>query len=67
MTMPTKIRMPSLVNTMLTYRQKELNVIERNACNVFSSHVEAIISSNGNKGVVNYIMGSNVLVVMNTM
>jgi hypothetical protein len=33
MTMLVKVRMPSLVSTMSTHRQKELNVVEGNACN----------------------------------
>ncbi len=33
--MSTKMWMPSLVSTMLVCRKKELNVIERNACNCF--------------------------------
>jgi len=33
--MSAKVRMPSLVNTMSTCRQKELNVVEGNTCNCF--------------------------------
>jgi len=35
MTMSTKVQMSSLVSTMSTHQQEELNVIERNACNCF--------------------------------
>jgi hypothetical protein len=33
MIMSVKVRMPSFVSTMSTHQQKELNVIEGNACN----------------------------------
>jgi hypothetical protein len=33
MTMWAKAQMPSLVSTMLTHQQKELNVVEGSACN----------------------------------
>jgi hypothetical protein len=57
--------MPSLVNTMLTCRQEELNVVEGSACN-YSSHVEINILHNGGKGVTNCIMGSSMFVAMST-
>jgi hypothetical protein len=33
MTMSVRVRMPSLVSTMSTHWQKELNVVEKNTCN----------------------------------
>jgi hypothetical protein len=35
MTILAKVQMVSLVNTMLTYQQEELNVVEKNTCNFF--------------------------------
>jgi hypothetical protein len=51
-----------LVNTMSTPRREEWNMVEGSACSCFSSHMEASISCNGNKNVVNYIMDACALI-----
>ncbi len=64
MTTLVKVRILSLVGTMLIHQREELSVIERNAYSCFhptwkpASH--AIIGSN----VTNYIMGPYVFVAM---
>ncbi len=62
MTTSTKVQIPSLVNTMSTPRREEWNMVEGSACSCFSSHMEASISCNGNKNVVNYIMDACALI-----
>ncbi len=50
---------------MSTHQQEELDVVEGSVCNYF--HLTLKLSSHTwQKGVVNYIMGSHVFVVMNT-
>jgi hypothetical protein len=61
MTMLNKVQISSLVKVMSIRQQKELDVIEENT---FSSHMEASISHNGNKSVMNYIMGFSAFVAM---
>jgi hypothetical protein len=56
--------MPSLVNTMLTCQQKELNVVEKNTCDCFCPMWKPPFSCNGDKGVTNYIIDSNAFVGM---
>ncbi len=43
---------------MLVRQREEVNVVE------ISSHLETNILRNGDKGVANYIMGSNAFIVM---
>jgi hypothetical protein len=59
--------MSFLVNIMSIHQQEELNVVEGMHIIVLipHAHMETSISHNGDKGVTNCIMGSNVFVAMN--
>jgi hypothetical protein len=59
-TMLIRVRIPSLVSTMSTHWQKELNVAKGSAYNYFLFHAKASISHNGNKHIANYIMSLRV-------
>jgi hypothetical protein len=49
---------------MSTRQLKELNMVKGSASSCSCPHMEANILHNGNKGVVNFIMGSHVFVAM---
>jgi hypothetical protein len=56
--------MPFFVSTRLVNRKNGTCLKETNV--VVLTHVEVNIPHNGNKGVMNYIMGSCAIVAMNT-
>jgi hypothetical protein len=67
MTTLVKVRISSLVSTMLIRQHEELNMVKGSACNCFHPTWIQRLAHNGNKNVTNYIMGPYAHIAMGVM
>jgi hypothetical protein len=59
-TMLTRVQIPSLLSTISTHWEKELNVAKGSASNYFWPMQKPTSHTNGNKNIANYIMSLHV-------